>query len=313
MKNLLMASAAASVVLLAACGGAEEATAPQDAASTTTTPVETQAEAAAATGSLAWAVAGDWRTAEEKARDDWRNPVETLQFFGVESDDTVVEIWPGGGWYTQILGPYLKAGGGNLISAGFDPARSEFAANAVARYNETYVGNPGAYGDITVSVLSADSGPIAPEGTVDVILTFRNVHNWMSGGFADKVFADSYAALKPGGILGVVEHRLPSAMAQDPAAESGYVHEDYVISLAIEAGFELVEKSEINANPADTADHPFGVWTLPPVSRSADRDGNAPEGFDPADYAAIGESDRMTLKFRKPLPEDAAVPASPQE
>ena len=127
----------------------------------------------------------------------------------------------------------------------------------------------------------------------------------MSGGYAEKFFTDAYAALKPGGVLGVVEHRLPSTETQDPTASTGYVHEDYVIALATAAGFVLDGSSEVNANPRDTADHPFGVWTLPPNSRTADRDGNTPDGFDPATYAAIGESDRMTLRFVKPAAEDA--------
>ena len=298
LKSLLLAG---SVVLLAACGGAEKnpATTPE----ATTPPVEGAETAAPALSALETAVAGDWRTDEEKARDAFRNPKETLEFFGVEADDTVVEIWPGGGWYTQIIAPFLKTGGGTYVAAGFDPARSEFAANAMQRFNDNYVAKPEIYGTIVVSVMSADSGPFVEPGTADVVLTFRNVHNWMPGGYAEKAFADMFAALKPGGVLGVVEHRLPSAEAQDPNAASGYVHEDYVIALATEAGFVLEEKSEINATPLDTADHPFGVWTLPPVSRTADRDGNAPEGFDAETYKAIGESDRMTLRFRKPVAE----------
>ncbi len=212
----------------------------------------------------------------------------------------MVEIWPGGGWYTQILAPYLKQGGGTLIAAGFDPARSEGSRSAVERFAETYVSNPDIYGTITVTILSAESTEIAPAASADFVLTFRNIHNWMSGGYEAAVFRQAYDALKPGGVLGVVEHRLPSAMTQDPSATSGYVHEDYVKALAEAAGFEFVAASEINANPADTADHPFGVWTLPPSSYTADREGNTPEGFAPEPYKAIGESDRMTLKFVKP-------------
>ena len=147
------------------------------------------------------------------------------------------------------------------------------------------------------------AGPLGEPESVDAVLTFRNIHNWMGGDHADKFFVDAFNVLKPGGVLGVVEHRLPSAMEQDPSAPSGYVHEDYVIALAEAAGFELEASSEINANPADTADHPFGVWTLPPVSRAADGDGNTPDDFDPQKYLDIGESDRMTLKFVKPATE----------
>ncbi|MBB37055.1 MAG: hypothetical protein CME88_17635 [Hirschia sp.] len=246
------------------------------------------------------ALAGDWRVAPE--RDAFRHPAETLAFFGVEPDMTVVEIWPGGGWYSSVLGPYLKQGGGTLVAAGPDPAASDYAANSVQKFTETFIAHPETYGDINMSIAAKTSESLAPPESADVVLTFRNIHNWMKGEYADKMFKDAYAALKPGGILGVVEHRLPSAEEQDPQANSGYVQEAYVIKLAEEAGFEFVESSEINANPADTADHPFGVWTLPPVSRSAPREGEAPEGFDPSVYAAIGESDRMTLKFVKPLP-----------
>ena len=147
---------------------------------------------------------------------------------------------------------------------------------------------------------SAASGPLTAEGTADVVLTFRNIHNWMSGGYTEKFFADAYSALKPGGVLGVVEHRLPSTQAQDPKATSGYVHEDYVKALATAAGFEFVEASEINANPADTADHPFGVWTLPPSKRTAPAGKPADPAFDRTKYDVIGESDRMTLRFVKP-------------
>lgn len=300
--KIAMTAVAALMLGLAACNNAE---APKENPTAETPPtVEGEATdetpAAPEVGSLAWAAAGEWRTDEEKARDAARNPVETLEFLGVQPGDTVVEIWPGGGWYTQILAPYLRAGGGTLIAAGFDPNRSEGAARAMQNFNDKFVANPDLYGTVEVTVLSAESTGIAEAGTADVVLTFRNVHNWMGSGYAEKAFADAYTALKPGGILGVVEHRLPSAEVQDPTAASGYVHQDYVIAMAEEAGFVLEASSEINANPADTADHPFGVWTLPPVSRTTDRDGNTPEGFDAEKYAAIGESDRMTLKFRKP-------------
>lgn len=290
---------AASVFALAACGGSETS----GAADAPEPPVVDAAASVdeAPVRDLAWAVAGDWRSDAVKARDEWRNPVETLEFFEVEPGETVAEIWPGGGWYTEILGPSLKEGGGRLVAVGFDPERSEFAANAVARYEESYVSKPELFGDITVTAYTSETPPFAEDDSIDTILTFRNVHNWMAGGHEAKFFGEAYAALKPGGVLGVVEHRLPSTEEQDPQALTGYVHEDYVKTLAANAGFEFVEASEVNANPADTADHPFGVWTLPPVSRTAPRDGEAPEGFDPAPYLDIGESDRMTLKFVKPV------------
>ncbi len=295
MKRILLV--AVSALALAACTPAKTpAPASVDAA--------TEAAETAPTMTLAEAAASDLRSEAEKARDVWRHPVETLEFFGVESGDTVVEVWPGGGWYTNILAPWLASGGGTLVAAGFDAATIEDAERRarteqrLAEFKATYADPK--FGTIEHSAFSAASGPLTAEGTADVVLTFRNLHNWMSAGYAEKFFADAYSALKPGGVLGVVEHRLPSTQAQDPKATSGYVHEDYVKGLAAAAGFDFVEASEINANPADTADHPFGVWTLPPNSTAADREGNTVEGFDPEKYKAIGESDRMTLKFRKP-------------
>ena len=294
MKHLMLM--AASALILAACS--QEAPAPAE------TPAETATTEAAPAVTLADIVNSDLRSAEEKARDAWRNPAETLEFFGIEADDKVVEIWPGGGWYTNILAPWLASGGGTLVAAGFDPAsvedpdRRAQVEGRIEEFKNSYA-DP-RFGTIEYSAFSAVSGPLTEAGTADAVLTFRNIHNWMSGGYTEKFFTDAYAALKPGGVLGVVEHRLPSTAMQDPTAASGYVHEDFVKGLAVAAGFEFVEASEINANPADTADHPFGVWTLPPNSATSARDGTTIEGFDAAKYAAIGESDRMTLKFRKP-------------
>ncbi|MGA1344124.1 MAG: class I SAM-dependent methyltransferase [Hyphomonas sp.] len=295
MKPLLIL--AASAITLAACTPAKT---PNPASVETVAPVVEEKPVM----TLAEAVASDLRSAEEKARDAWRNPVETLEFFGVSQNMKVIEVWPGGGWYTNILAPWLAAGGGTLVAAGFDAASIEDPdrrARTQARLDEFRAGYADPkFGTIEHTAFSATSGPLTADGTADVVLTFRNIHNWMSGGYTEKFFADAYAALKPGGVLGVVEHRLPSTQAQDPKATSGYVHEDYVKGLAAAAGFEFVGASEINANPADTADHPFGVWTLPPNSATTNRDGSTVEGFDPAKYQAIGESDRMTLKFRKP-------------
>ncbi|PKP81385.1 MAG: hypothetical protein CVT79_11685 [Alphaproteobacteria bacterium HGW-Alphaproteobacteria-18] len=290
---------AASAAILAACSpDAPPAAAPGEGAA------ETAATETAPAVTLADIVNSDLRSDAEKARDAWRNPAATLEFFGVEADDKVVEIWPGGGWYTNILAPWLASGGGTLVAAGFDPASVEDETRRagieerLTEFKNSYA-DP-RFGNIEYSAFSAVSGPLTEPGTADVVLTFRNIHNWMSGGYTEKFFTDAYAALKPGGVLGVVEHRLPSTAMQDPTAASGYVHEDFVKGLAVAAGFEFVDASEINANPADTADHPFGVWTLPPNSATSARDGTTIEGFDAAKYAAIGESDRMTLKFRKP-------------
>ena len=295
MKQLLIL--AASAMTLAACTPAK-------------TPAPASVETAVAVVeeqpvmTLAEAVASDLRSAEEKARDAWRHPIETLEFFGVSPNMKVVEVWPGGGWYTNILAPWLASGGGTLVAAGFDaasiedPERRARTEARLAEFRAAYADPK--FGTIEHTAFSATSGPLTADATADVVLTFRNIHNWMSGGYTEKFFADAYAALKPGGVLGVVEHRLPSTQVQDPKATSGYVHEDFVKGLAAAAGFEFVGASEINANPADTADHPFGVWTLPPNSATTNRDGSTVEGFDPAKYQAIGESDRMTLKFRKP-------------
>ena len=302
MKSLWLTAAA--TLALAACN------APESTTPATDTPPATDAagsETAATAPTLADIVAGDWRSDAEKARDVWRHPVETLTFFGVKADDTVVEIWPGNGWYTNILAPYLKSGNGQLIVTLFEPAvyaedaeRRDRAQQRNDAFMAEYAADPETFGTLQQSAFPTLTGPLAPDGSVDVVLTFRNIHNWMSGDYSDSFFRDAYAALKPGGVLGVVEHRLPSSAEQDPRAASGYVHEDFVKALAAAAGFEFVEASEINANPTDTTDHPFGVWTLPPVSQTADRDGNSIDGFDPDAYLAIGESDRMTLKFVKP-------------
>nr|WP_233343170.1 hypothetical protein [Hyphomonas sp. Mor2] len=308
MKTQFMLGAAAFA--LAACSGGTEA--PAETLEAETPPVLEEVETGPIT--LADAVSGEWRSDEEKARDDWRNPAETLDFFEIEPGETVVEIWPGGGWYTNVLAPYLASGDGTLIAAVWDTnvfegERLARIEQRIADFKAVYEADVDLFGTLEYSAFSAQSGPLAAPESVDTVLTFRNVHNWMGGDYTAKFFDDAYAALKPGGVLGVVEHRLPSSAEQNPRAASGYVHEDFVKALAASAGFDFVEASEINANPNDTADHPFGVWTLPPVSRTTDREGNAPEGFDPAPYLEIGESDRMTLKFKKP---DAA-PLEPVE
>jgi predicted methyltransferase len=249
--------------------------------------------------SLEEAAAGPWRI--DPARDRWRHPVETLRFFRIRPDMTIVEAWPGGGWYTAILAPYLKSGGGRLYAAHFDAASARPSAVRVTEaFRKAFVEDPSRYGDITLSVLSRTRQDIAPDASVDAVLTFRNVHNWMAQGYADDVFRSFYRVLKPGGLLGIEEHRLPPGREQDPKAGSGYVAEDYVIRLAADAGFELIARSQINANPRDMADHPFGVWTLPPTLRSSPLGRPPDPTFDHAPYLAIGESDRMTLLFRKP-------------
>ncbi len=305
MKSACALFALAAFALMASCR--DDAADPAPAA-----PGRKPAAEAPADG-LASAIAGSWRTETEKARDPWRHPAETLTFFGVKPSDTVVEIAPGGGWYTAILGPWLKAGGGKLYAAHVDPASSANAKANVDAYAAAFVAHPETYGDITLTVGSRTSPGLAPDGSADAVLTFRNVHNWMAGGYADKIFADAFRALKPGGVLGVEEHRLPSARDQDLTASTGYVLESFVVQLAQNAGFVLEESSEINANPKDNADHPLGVWMLPPNLREPLPGSPEATGYDKAKYQAIGESDRMTLRFRKPAapaPEAAAPPAT---
>ena len=236
---------------------------------------------------------GDHRSPEHRARDQYRHPAETLTWLGLNSRMTVVEITPGRGWYTEILAPYLKDNG-IFYAAGYDKESDrEYMKNLNKMLDEKLTSNPDVYGTPTITELAPPNRTaIAPEGSADMVLTFRNVHNWMSAGTTDSVFSAMYAALKPGGILGVVEHRGAASQRQDPHARSGYVTEEGTIQIAEKAGFKFVKKSELNANSKDTRDHPKGVWTLPPRLRLGEEDKEK--------YLSIGESDRMTLKFMKP-------------
>jgi predicted methyltransferase len=237
--------------------------------------------------SLAAAVTAPHRSDTNKARDKYRNPAETLTFFGVKPTDNVVELYPGGGWYTEILAPYLNEKGSYTVAApvgrGADNIAKKLDSNAAL------------YGKVKrANFPIKDAGtPVAP-GSADVALTFRNVHNWRFGGVdnAQMAFNQIYAMLKPGGTLGIVEHRLPENMDGALEEKSGYMKKSSVIAFATKAGFKLVGESDINANPKDMHNWPKGVWTLPPNFAEGD--------VDRAKYAAIGESDRMTLKFIKP-------------
>jgi predicted methyltransferase len=252
-----------------------------------------------ARGTLQWALAGDWRSPADKARDRWRHPIESLTFWGFDPTMTVVEFWPGAGWYTDILAPCLTAAKGKLYAALLEP--DDPAAQGVDdAYQRRLAARPDLYGAVSVTSFGPRSGPVAPAGSADLVLFLRNLHNWMAAGLAEKAFRDALAALKPGGVLGIEEHRARPGGGQDPMAASGYVQEAYVRQLARESGFQSAGSSEINANPKDDHDHPFGVWTLPPERRSSPRGQPPDPAFDHSKYDAIGESDRMTLKFVKP-------------
>lgn len=249
---------------------------------------------AATLSTLDKVLAGDHRSAENRARDKYRHPKETLQFFGLRQDMTVMEVSPGGGgWYTEVLAPTLREHG-SYVAAAWDPNdKGDYATRNSKKFADKLAARPDLYDRAKVTALQAPNAlkPV-PDGTMDMVVTFRNIHGWMGDDAADAMFKAMYAALKPGGILGVVEHRARTDKPQDPKAESGYVREDYAIALIEKAGFKLIGKSEINANPKDTADHPNGVWSLPPTYQGGDVDRDK--------FAAIGESDRFTLRFRKP-------------
>ena len=253
---------------------------------------------AATSAALDAALAAPHRSERNKARDQFRHPKETLTFFGLRRDMTVVEIWPGGGWYTEVLAPVLK-GKGKLYEAQYGAnAPFDYQRQEIAALQDKAKKNPGVFGEVQFTALwPPNELTIAPAGTADLVLTFRNVHNWLAPQYKQdpaKMFGAFFTALKPGGILGVVDHRWPDAKTEDPKAANGYVSEERVISLAKAAGFELVGRSDVNRNPKDTHDHKNGVWTLPP-------DLSVPAGEDKQKYLDIGESDRLTLKFRKPM------------
>jgi predicted methyltransferase len=262
------------------------------ASSASAAPVAQDAAEQATAALLDVILAGDQRSAADRARDVYRHPKETLLFFGIRPNMHVVEVWPEPGWYSEIIAPLVHGRGryyaalepGNTASTYVKRRRQGFRAMLAARAD--------LYGGTEITSLAPDGGDIAPDGSADLVVTFRNIHNWMAEGWAPQAFAAMYRALKPGGVLGVVEHRGKQGLPQDPKAKSGYVDEDYAVQMIEAAGFKLIARSEINANPKDTKDYPQGVWSLPPTYRlgQVDRD----------KYAAIGESDRFTLKFVKP-------------
>ncbi|TWI13410.1 class I SAM-dependent methyltransferase [Aerolutibacter ruishenii] len=289
MKALLLATV---IPLLAACAhdpgttvsaaglsgeGANPATAATDAA-------------------LEAAIAGAWRDPANVARDAYRHPAQTLRFFGVTPSSRVIEITPGGGWYTEILAPYLRERG-HLVAAlaVAGPAQSEGTRNYLAKGNANFraklAADPSRYDTVEVREFSVPQPTLGADGSADVVLTFRNVHNWTGWGSDQAMFDAFFRVLKPGGVLGVVDHRARPGTSIEAMKKSGYLTEAHVLELAQRAGFVLEERSEVNANPRDSADYPNGVWTLPPSNRHDPEDAQM--------YRSIGESDRMTLRFRK--------------
>jgi predicted methyltransferase len=300
MKRLPIALAFA--VLLAACGkegtdqtaatapaAAPKAAAPLDQPATPTAP----ASAAALMGpKLDTVIAGSWRSEKNKARDQYRHPKETLEFFGLKPGDTLIEITPGGGWYTEILAPLLK-GNGTYIAAVAKPKNPEGeAAQDQSGLKKKFADDPAEYGEAKTVEFDSKAPNFGPAGSADMVVTFRNVHNWAGAGTAPAMFKAFFDVLKPGGVLGVTDHRAADGADVEETKKKGYVPTEYVIKLATDAGFRLEAKSEINANPKDTKDYEKGVWTLPPTLELGDKDKDK--------YVAIGESDRMTLKFVKP-------------
>ncbi len=299
----------ALALVLAACGGGQEpakpvaAPAPAKPAEPAPAPTPAPPVAAASAADANWDIlqsqvlTGHWRSEANKARDAYRHPRETLAFFGLKPGQTVVELTPGGGWYTEILAPLLK-GQGKLVAAVMDPTSAEkegtqkYLAKSNTALRDKLAADADRYAEVEVREFALTTPKFGEPGSADLVLTFRNVHNFMMWKNDKEVFKAAFDVLKPGGVLGVTDHRAAPGADMEKIKDSGYIPEDYVIKLATDAGFTLQEKSEINANPKDTKDYEKGVWTLPPSLALGDKDKDK--------YAAIGESDRMTLKFVKP-------------
>lgn len=285
------------VVALAACGAEQSAapTAPAPKAAPADQPAQPtppQSASDLSAAKLDQVLAGDWRSPENKARDQYRHPKQTLEFFGIKSGDAVIEITPGGGgWYTEVLAPLLK-GGGTYYAAIAQDSASDYTRKNNEKYRAKLQEKPAQYGEVKLLEFDPKAPVFGAPGSADVVLTFRNVHNWTEEGSAAPMFKAFFDALKPGGTLGVVDHRAAAGADLEKIKDSGYLPQDYVIKLATDAGFKLVDQSEINANPKDTKDYEKGVWTLPPTLALKEQDRDK--------YLAIGESDRMTLKFVKP-------------
>lgn len=278
-----------AAVLLAACSGTSGSANAQDQPAGELVPPTSANDFTAS--QLDQVLAGSWRSPENRARDVYRHPKATLQFFGIRPDLTVIEITPGGGWYSEILAPLLHDNG-HYIAAVAKPSGEGEASRDLSGLRAKFAGDAAHYGKAQVLEFDPKAPAFGAPGSADMVLTFRNVHNWVMADTAPAMFKAFYAALRPGGVLGVVDHRAADNASLDAIKGSGYLPTNYVVKLATDAGFKLEEKSEINANPKDTKDYPKGVWTLPPTLTLGDQDR--------AKYLAIGESDRMTLRFVKP-------------
>ncbi len=283
---------AAAIVALAGSAPAAPDDATRAPAAPPGAPVSQDAAEQLTAARLDAILAGEQRSAANRARDIYRHPKETLLFFGIRPDMRVAEVWPDSGWYTEIIAPLVHQRGRYYAVLEPGDPDSTYVTRRRQAFKDMLAARPDLYAGTEITTLGADGGDIAPPGSIDMVLTFRNVHNWMAEGWTAQAFAAMYRALKPGGVLGVVEHRAKAGLPQDPKAKSGYVNQDYAERVIEAAGFKLVARSEINANPNDTKDYPQGVWTLPPTYRLGDTDRDK--------YAAIGESDRFTLKFVKP-------------
>jgi predicted methyltransferase len=295
MRRVLFIAAIAGIVALtgvsqvAAARGKAKAKAPSVAQNTVATDAGLQT-----------AVAGAWRSETDRARDCVRHPAATLAFWGIRPNATVVEIRPGGGYWTDILAPYLATGNGKLIVTSGDPEKmTPTQIEGRDRFLKRYQDNATLYGTLGLGVFAANSDkPLAPAGSVDLIISSRNFHGFVLQNIKDYAIKSMFDALKPGGLVGIEQHRGDARRAQN--AGTGYMRQDWVIGEMRKGGFEFVGSSELNANPNDTKDHPFGVWTLPPTLNTAPNGQPANPAFDNTKYKAIGESDRMTLLFRKP-------------
>ena len=291
MKRLLLV--ALVPVMLAAC-----VSAPSNEEASTAAAAQPATAAPAASGRVASgleaSIQGAWRDPKNVARDQYRHPRETLSFFGIAPTDTIIEITPGGGWYAEILAPYAKDHGHYVpaVWGGAIAGRPHYPYDLNKTLRAKFAGNAAVYGTPEVRVFNPKVPAFGKPGSANAVLTFRNAHNWVEEGTAEAYFKAFYDVLTPGGTLGVVDHRAKPGTDLEKMKDSGYLTEELVIRLAKGAGFLLEAKSEVNANPKDTADHPNGVWALPPVNRH--------DAADDAKYKAIGESDRMTLRFRKP-------------